>query len=198
MFGRIVQLSSIEDTIWSFLSGVKSSGTPVQRSVLAKQCSKDVALLQCICTGTEKCVSLVTNKRHINSVALDGALTTLSFHTALILEVIKMKPPSDVQLRVLYSGLIKGLKAIQYGEIFDQWRQSQVLILSFLSECLKFSKDMIDSLTLVISKSLKNLYATDSSYSRKIRLELIVLLSVLSKSQSVKLQLHRISQAHLF
>jgi U3 small nucleolar RNA-associated protein 10 len=185
VFARVIQLSRIEDTIWNFLSGVKSTGVPAPRSLLAKQCAKDVALLQTLCAGMQQSIDRAVHRGYLNSIALTGALSSLSFYTALILEVIKLRPPSDTQLRVLYSGIVKGLKSIQHGDIFEHWRRSQILILSYLSEHLKFSKDMLDAIVLVISKSLKALYANDSSYSRNIRLELVILLSVLSKSQEV-------------
>lgn len=38
-----------DNSLFSFLSGVKSSGTPLERRVIVAQCAKDTALLRFVC-----------------------------------------------------------------------------------------------------------------------------------------------------
>jgi U3 small nucleolar RNA-associated protein 10 len=107
MFARLVQISSIEHTIWFWLEGVKKSGSPIPRHALASRCTSDSALL----------TSVLTLVRELAATAADRSASTVqrieqlvSFYAAVVIEALSMaKSTNEEFVRALYPFIISFL-----------------------------------------------------------------------------------------
>ena len=120
VFARCIELSTIDGKkrrTWSFLSGVKLSGVPLSRTLLVKQVQQDTALLALLSHSYVKTIMklAITDDRQTSSsssssspsLLMDGFNACLSLYTAIIIEVVKMKPLSDAQLRTIFPLIIR-------------------------------------------------------------------------------------------
>ena len=111
LFARCVELSTInskKQSTWVFLSGVKKSGVPLSRSILVKQVQKDIALLGLLTSYIRTIVKIANyEETSTSSLMMKGFESCLSVYTAIILEVVKLKPLSDAQLRNIYPSIIR-------------------------------------------------------------------------------------------
>lgn len=97
---------------WSFLEGIKQSGTPILRSRLLKQCRKDISLLEAICKFVYEIIWNQTSLKEsdLNSIAINGYNSIVSFYCAVLVEMLDQTPLNDSQLRVVLPSVFNGLK----------------------------------------------------------------------------------------
>jgi len=185
IFARVVQLSTISGTVWSFLEQVKVSGSPIPRSLLSKQCSKNNAFLTMISQVVQSAVSLTGGVESYQKITLEGAERLISFYTVLVVEMIRSKPLQDVQLRTLYPSLISGLKAGKHGVIEVSWRRANSIVLIEISKKVQLNQDLILVLSNLIAKSFV-FYAKSEEMSSADCIEFVTLLVLLAQHQRVR------------
>ena len=133
MFARAVQLCTITGTVWSFLDGVKQSGSPLPRQSIVQRCLKDAALLSILSQVARSALALaVPDSNHDNhgssssgsgmqkivprsAMVLSGVGRILSFFTATVIELADRRPMDDTKLRAIYSFIMDGLKVTKQG-----------------------------------------------------------------------------------
>ena len=159
-----MQLCTISGTVWSFLEGVKNSGSPLPRSVIVSRCVRDTALLSSICQVSRSALALlsVDGSNKPKSAVIAGADRILSFLTATVIELADKGSLNDAQLRILYPFLVEGLKKSTEGSeegkngnskiVFhaggptDQWRRSSCMIIAQICRKTKLAKPLLKTL----------------------------------------------------
>ena len=111
VFARCIELSTIDGkkrSTWSFLSAVKKTGVPLSRRLLVDQVRKDTSLLALVNTYARTAVKLTLEGiLTATDLLMSGFNACLSLYTAIILEVINVKPLSDTQLRTIFPSIIR-------------------------------------------------------------------------------------------
>ena len=108
VFARIVQLCTLQDTIWMFLEGVKSTGIPIARVNIVKRCHKDAALLKLLCDHVYKASRLAYSgaSTHIQN----GADRLVTFFASLCLELCSTHTLVEAHIRALYLFIKEGIR----------------------------------------------------------------------------------------
>ena len=127
IFARIIQLSRIDGTLWSFLQGVKASGAPLPRAMLVQRALKDNGLLDVLTAYVKASLDLsirkggggggqvgirLTNADYapLPACRVQGANRILSFYTAVVFEMAQERPFADQAMRSVYLHVLEGLK----------------------------------------------------------------------------------------
>jgi hypothetical protein len=199
IFARIVQLCSIKGTIWAFLHGVKTSGSPLPRSLLCKRLSEDTALFTIIRNCVTSSISLMTA-----SVAIavpPGLERIISFFTTSVATMLETKPITDYQLRILLPYLLDGLKSKggeasdRLANVFDSWRKSCSIIVVAVAKKSILSKDLLDSLLQTMCEAFGDI-STAGDY-RQQSVEHIFMLAALAQFQFERIHFSATMLKHL-
>lgn len=168
IFARVVQLSAIEGTVWAFLDGVKKSGAPLPRTVLAREVRKNNELLSICRSLTQSAISLASHPTvRPFSASQSGAERVISFFTNLIFEVCGQSGPlPDSHLRTLFPYFRDGFvittspdatMSHYNNNAFDLWRKSSCVVLTKLSQSLRFSDALSKNVVEVLTESFYKL-----------------------------------------
>lgn len=108
IFARAVQLSRISNSSWSFLSGVKESGSPLPRNIIVSRCKKDLNMLSILCDVVRSPLQLCLGTV-LSSKLQEGMNKIISFFTVTMLEFLETSSLSDNQVRELLPFILEGI-----------------------------------------------------------------------------------------
>eukprot|EP01041_Mallomonas_annulata_P002411 gene2411-4680_t len=192
IFARIIQLSTISNTIWLFLDGVKTTGSPLPRQALVYRCGKDIALISALCQMTKGAIILAGNA--VNTFAVKGCNRILSFFTATIIETAESHPFSESHLQALYPWLLEGLQCIgMIDSAPEQYRRSACMILAQIVRSSKLGTPLVHSLISSIMKAFVKANAVGRSSD--VGVELVISLAMLVQFQQSSLVGGKVSLA---
>lgn len=177
-----MQLCTVKDTNWTFLGGVKSSGSPLPRSVIVARCVRDTSLLNAICQISRSALALlsVDGNSKPKSAVIAGVDRILSFLTATVIELADKGSLNDEQLRILYPFLSDGLKKstegldgdkngskiiFRPGGCADQWRRSSCMIIAQICRKTKLAKPLLKTLIGSLMTAFVNISGLSSGIS---------------------------------
>ena len=172
----------MKDTNWTFLGGVKSSGSPLPRSVIVARCVRDTSLLNAICQIARSALALlsVDGNSKPKSAVIAGVDRILSFLTATVIELADKGSLNDEQLRILYPFLSDGLKKstegldgekngskiiFRPGGCADQWRRSSCMIIAQICRKTKLAKPLLKTLVGSLMTAFVNISGLSSGVS---------------------------------
>ena len=195
-------MCKIDNTMWAFLNGIKSSGEPLSRKNLAKRCRKDLMLLSTLTTVALTAIktgnaSLQHHQRGALS-AIRGAEAVLSFYTAVVVDVLhKNQSVTESKLRVLYPFLIGGLG----GEVLDEeqqddhkeshgpctkaWKKSSCMLVSEVVRLLKLGRPLVKSLIETIASCVAQSKSIDNEFIDPDIEDLILTFTIIAQHQEV-------------
>lgn len=167
IFAKVIQLCKLEDSIWVFLTGVKETGTPLPRTVLAKRAGKHVEVLEAACQLALSALQLVGIRQTATNVATKvsapvqaGAQRIVSFFNALVIELAH-KPFDDNKLRCVYLYLIEGLKtplsviwSEEQLEVLADWKHSCCMILTAISKSTTLGEAFIKAISNALAEAV--------------------------------------------
>ena len=204
IFARAVQLTTIEGGIWSFLEGVKRTGTPLPREVLVKKIARNVNLLAELCKLVKSAVKLCSAVGvYAESSTVVGAERIVSFFTACVVEMVHSAPMEDMQVRQLYPVLVDGFRssANAFSEddrmttsgqaiISLQFLRSSCMIVAQMSRLTPFAQPLILNLITLASRAFVHGAASSAtsapeSHAAAGCLEIVMTLAVLAQQQRV-------------
>lgn len=138
-FVKMVSILTIDDkSPWEFLSPIKKSLIPLERSLLVKKMMKNRYVFDFVC-------KMVTQ-------AIVPFQTLFSFYTALMTDFIKLAPSVNMEVTTaLTPHLIDGFKAKKLPEL----QLASYMIVSQLSSKAVFSKEGVEALAEVMMKNFK-------------------------------------------
>lgn len=183
IFARIIQLSRIDDTLWSFLQGVKASGAPLPRAMLVQRALKDNGLLDVLTAYVKASLDLSilrkgggqvwTNTDYAPLLArrVQGANRILSFYTAVVFEMAQERPFGDQAMRSVYLHVLEGLKnsypaegmeaplaaaaATAQDSVVDQWTRSSCMLLLQLSRKTSFGRPFVKVMSVALAEAFR-------------------------------------------
>lgn len=172
----------MKDTNWTFLGGVKSSGSPLPRSVIVARCVRDNSLLNAICQIARSALALlsVDGNSKPKSAVIAGVDRILSFLTATVIELADKGSLNDEQLRILFPFLSDGLKKsteglegekngskiiFRPGGCADQWRRSSCMIIAQICRKTKLAKPLLKTLVGSLMTAFVNISGLSSGVS---------------------------------
>lgn len=203
--------------MWAFLEGVKSSGSPLPRSVIVARCQKDTALLTTICQVARSALTLlsVDGNNKPKSAVVAGADRILSFFTATIVEVADKGSLDDSQLRTLYPFLLEGLKKsvegseenkngsgkflYRVGGPADQWRRSSCMIIAQICQKTRMAKPLLKNIIGALMYSFVKISGISHGPSGSLMpsqapntgldaaIEIVTIVSVIAQNQKVSM-----------
>jgi hypothetical protein len=171
--------------VWSFLQGVKVSGSPLPRAALVQRALKDASLLEVLSQYVQSaldsavlsCSDKVVPRYASPTHSLNGANKILSFYTATVIEMAEERPFDDTRMRHIYLFLVEGLKnkhklhahgssaegstgtgtggASLEVDLLDQWRRSCCMILVQLSVRTSMGKAFVKVISAALAESFK-------------------------------------------
>jgi hypothetical protein len=208
-----VQLCTISGTVWSFLEGVKTTGSPLPRSAIVNRCVKDTALLTTICQIARSALTLlsVDGEKKPKTAVITGADRILSFFTATVIEFADKRALDDPQLRALYPFLLEGLKKstegmsddrgtkmiYRAGGPADQWRRSSCMIIAQICRKTRLAKPLLKSVVGALMYAFvhvsgvssggggSSVVITQGTAGFLAAMEIITIVSVIAQSQKV-------------
>ncbi|RCI06452.1 HEAT repeat-containing protein 1 [Rhizopus stolonifer] len=141
-FVKMVSILNIEEkSPWEFLTPIKKSLLPLERSLLVKKMLKNRYVFDFICKTVNR--SLVPFQ------------TLYSFYAALLTDYIKLAPSVNTDMTIaLTPHLIDGLKAKKLPEL----QLATYMILSQLSSKAVFSKEGVEALVDTMLRNYKKSY----------------------------------------
>eukprot|EP01038_Epipyxis_sp_PR26KG_P011017 gene11017-14796_t len=168
LFGKIVQLSKIEGTMWNFLSNIKKTGSPLPRSVIVQVCLKNRLFLDTICKSVkialEESLSVTSNKS--KTIMNKGANQMISFFTSVVIEMAEVHSFEDSEIRSLFSYLTEGLKikftTSENPEIAKQWKKSVCMIICQICRRTTLAQPLLKSITQLLADSYNNILYEDN------------------------------------
>lgn len=169
VFARIVQLCTLEDSIWLFLDGVKRSGVPIARANIVKRCEKDPALLRVLCDHTRDVVKTAHTR---SPLAEKGVQQVLAFFAAVALELAALAITSD-HIRILHSFLLDGIQPPADAGL-NPFRKPSCMIVAQLCRSTALAEPFLHS---VLKKLLATLQEAVSPDSEEIALTVCIVLS---------------------
>jgi hypothetical protein len=150
VFARIVQLCTIHDTVFSFLEGVKQSGTPIARVNLVKRCTKDTSLLKLITDHVRSVVKLAySTPVKPESLVAKGSDRILSFFVALVVELFQEKV-EEAHIRIIYTFITEGISYTGTSIRSFPFRKSSFMVLAQLNRTQSLGDTVVTSLLQVL------------------------------------------------
>mgnify|MGYP003385582538 CR=1 FL=1 len=227
IFARIIQLCNLvaksntstsvggKETMWTFLSDVKTTGVPLLRSTLIQKLTNHSAtnndhsllILQAICDSVHKCKKL-QSVGEVSDLFHQGLINKISWFTCVILELTPAVNPraylTDQQLRIVYPVLDDSFdelllvdadseRRFRYPNLLQQesWKMS-VVLLSHVSSRTAFAPPLLQAVVGKLLVILRCLFEADpSSTDSEIdgyATDVIGVLSVLANTQKLTIK----------
>eukprot|EP01031_Cornospumella_fuschlensis_P040537 gene40537-49412_t len=168
IFAKIVQHCKLDGTQWGFLSGVKSTGSPLPRQLLVKSVIDNPRLVEVLCQQVLTVLQLVgirnlgsTSATKLSPRAKEGAHKTLAFFTAVIVELAAKSALDETVIRSIYLYLIEGMKtpfskvfSDEQTQLLTDWKNSSLMIATQMSHKTNFGESLSKALTNSLSQSV--------------------------------------------
>ena len=195
IFARVVYLSHISgsDSPWSFLSGVKATGSPVPRSLLVDAAASNVSLLTQMSAMARSGILIGSAEKYANPLLLQGTSRIITFFTAIVVEVAEKFFMEDAQLRILYPFIADGLKgSLKHnslpisGPAAAEWLRASCVILCQIARKTPLAKPFVDGVVSAMFQRFTALCEQSMSARKGINCHEIVMgFMVFSQSQQV-------------
>jgi hypothetical protein len=170
IFSRVVQLCRVKGTEWSFLEGVRKSGTPIPRSLVAAAVAESTALIVHLCNIARHAVSLGSSDRNSNPLLHKGVSHVLAFFTATIAAIAERKALDDAQLRSLYPFLIDGIRGslkqgLAHGPASTEWLRCSCVVLCQTARNTPLAEAFVDGVVSAMFERFCGLAESDEARS---------------------------------
>lgn len=179
IFARVVQLAHIEHTSWAFLVGVKQSGAPPPRALLAKHAAKDLSFLQQICDLSMSAIRVASEADQVTPLMQRGLDSVVTFFTSLVMDLVQDGAIKEDHLRTLYTPLKKGITS-GFGPVAKLWRQACCMIVAQLSKALTLALPILTSFVSAIAKGIAMLALHGECDSKEVESLILTLVAVCS------------------
>lgn len=117
LFARALQICTLDkNSIWSYLDGVKSSGSPLPRNALVRQCQVNSELIRVLAMSAVSSVNLALDRSNYNALSITFIETILAQFTSIVVDLVSAAANTyqttlaDNQLRAVCVFLFPALK----------------------------------------------------------------------------------------
>ena len=212
IFAKTVQLCTITDTVWSFLQGVKKSGSPLPTDMLVQKCQDNVHILSILVQIVQTAMSLSSTKSNLSVHTVKGVGKIISFVTNIVTAMLKGRAAEEAQIRLLLPYIVTGLQSnvqgissgnkITHATIVEELRRSCCILVAHI--CVKshldgpFVKTIFGMLVdAFVSYAEVPLVASSSAVNSHPGVEIMYTIMAVSQTQELKLSskmLHKMFQ----